>query len=476
MPLREGQTFAGYTILKTLGVGGMGEVYLARHPRLPRPDALKILPRALSSDEFRRRFNREADLAAQLFHPHIVGIHDRGEEDGQLWISMDYVAGVDANVLMTDKYPSGMPPRQAAEIVTAVASALDYAHQRGLLHRDVKPANILISDPETTQQRIFLADFGIARNMFEASGLTAANSMIATIAYASPEQLSGRQMDGRSDQYSLACTAYDLLTGAAPFTGRDPVSIVGQHLSGAAAPIGYRRPQLAGADAVFAVAMAKDPRARYASCTDFANDLARRLEAPRAGATVLAPWPQAAPMPPPPIMPTPLPAQSNSRRTLLVVGGIVAALIIVVGAVIAFALQKDDSAVAGPSTTSSNPSSRTTSSEAPPTDSSLVLDGQPRELTGRTLCATQGSQVLMTVTAAGNDPTSAIVATLGLGDDPVVQSVGISKLDGVTYTSQGGVAHKDGDTYTISGTFNGVDLANPMTTIRKSFELVFVCP
>jgi hypothetical protein len=138
-----GETFAGYTIIRLLGSGGMGEVYLAQHPRLPRRDALKLLPHDWSADaEYRARFNREADLASTLWHPHIVGVHDRGEEDGQLWISMDFVDGLDAARLLADRYPVGMPIEEVARIVTAVASALDYAHKQSLLHRDVKPANI----------------------------------------------------------------------------------------------------------------------------------------------------------------------------------------------------------------------------------------------------------------------------------------------------------------------------------------------
>ncbi len=150
MPLTDGQVIAGYTILRSLGAGGMGEVYLAQHPRLPRRDALKVLSAAVCAEsEYRQRFNREADIAATLWHPHIVEVHDRGDVDGQLWISMDYVEGTDAGRLLAERYPDGMPPDKVVRIVTAVADALDYAHQRGLLHRDVKPANILIANPDT---------------------------------------------------------------------------------------------------------------------------------------------------------------------------------------------------------------------------------------------------------------------------------------------------------------------------------------
>ncbi|MGO9253113.1 MAG: protein kinase domain-containing protein, partial [Mycobacterium sp.] len=125
MPLASGATFAGYTILRLLGTGGMGEVYLAQHPRLPRRDALKILPQTTTGDSgFRERFHREAELAATLWHPNIVQVHDRGEFDGQLWIAMDYVEGADAAQLMKDRYPAGMPVRDVCAIVSAVAGAL----------------------------------------------------------------------------------------------------------------------------------------------------------------------------------------------------------------------------------------------------------------------------------------------------------------------------------------------------------------
>jgi serine/threonine protein kinase, bacterial len=189
MPLAEGATFAGYTILCLLGAGGMGEVYLAQHPRLPRRDALKVLPASVSNDgEYRARFEREADIAATLWHPNIVGVHDRGEVDGQLWIAMDYVDGTDASELLRS-YPNGLPQREVLNIVAAVADALDYAHQRHLLHRDVKPANILIARLENGEQRIMLADFGIARWENESSGLTQTNLTVGTVAYSAPEQL-----------------------------------------------------------------------------------------------------------------------------------------------------------------------------------------------------------------------------------------------------------------------------------------------
>jgi serine/threonine-protein kinase len=277
MSLRSGGNFAGYRIVRLLGAGGMGKVYLTQHPRLPRQDALKVLPADVSADAaYRARFGREADLASTLWHPNIVGVHDRGEFQGQLWISMDYVDGLDAARLLIKKYPSGMPVELVIKIVTAVASALDYAHDQGLLHRDVKPANIMISNADGSgEQRILLGDFGIARNMDSAAnGLTATNMTLGTVAYCAPEQLMGNNPDGRADQYALAATAYHLLTGTHLFPDSNPAAVVGKHLNATPPALAETHRELSGLDPVFAVALAKTPQRRFPRCIDFAVALA----------------------------------------------------------------------------------------------------------------------------------------------------------------------------------------------------------
>jgi serine/threonine protein kinase len=276
MPLAAGQTFAGFTVVRLLGSGGMGEVYLVEHPRLPRREALKILAAAATSDrEFRQRFNREADLAAALWHPHIVAVHDRGEFDGRLWITMDYVEGTDAAALIRERYPAGLPEHFAAEIVSAVAEALDYAHERGLLHRDVKPANILLSDadPAAQRRRILLTDFGIARQMDDNSGLTATNMIIGSVAYMAPEQLMGSSLDGRTDQYALAASAFQFLTGRPPFEDPSAAMVISSHLSASPPRLSRRRPDLGRLDDIVLKGMAKHPGDRYATCADFATAL-----------------------------------------------------------------------------------------------------------------------------------------------------------------------------------------------------------
>ena len=257
----DGAPFAGYTILRPLGAGGMAEVYLALHPRLPRRDVIKVLAEAITADpEFRERFNREADLAATLWHPHIVGVHDRGEFNGQLWISMDYVEGTDAARLVKERYQDGMPIDEVCAILQAVAGALDYAHHRGLLHRDVKPANILLTHPENDERRILLADFGVARHLADISGITETNVAVGTVAYAAPEQLTGSNIDGRADQYALAGTAFHLLTGAPPFQHSNPIAVISQHLHEDPPRLSDYRPELAHLDDVFCKALAKDPK------------------------------------------------------------------------------------------------------------------------------------------------------------------------------------------------------------------------
>ncbi len=358
--LKEGDVFAGYTILRLLGTGGMGEVFLVQHPRLPRRDALKILPAKLTSDaEYRQRFSREADLAATLSHPNIVGVYDRGEFEGQLWISMEYVEGTDAADLLRSRYQSGMPHEEVLEIVTAVADALDYAHSRGLLHRDVKPANILI-DTSSARRRIKLADFGIARQLDEISGLTATNMMIGTTAYSAPEQLQGLDLDGRADEYALSCTAFHLLTGSAPFQHTNPAVVITAHLSAPRPLIAERRPELSDLNDVLARAMAKDAAERYPTCSDFTTALAGEQ-----AHTVLAAAPAPVATEPPT---TALPATRDRRiRPATLITGIAAVVLVAVAAVIGEQLlhrQSGHPSAAAPSV-SVAPSSTGTQTSAP---------------------------------------------------------------------------------------------------------------
>ena len=353
MPLASGATFAGYTILRLLGSGGMGEVYLAQHPRLPRRDALKILRNDVSADDdYRQRFIREADLAAALWHPNIVRVNDRGEFNGQLWISMDFVDGTDAASLLRDRYPAGMPADEVATIITAIASALDYAHQHDLLHRDVKPANILLTNPEDGDQRILLGDFGIARNIGEISGLTATNMTIGTLPYAAPEQLTDEPIDGRADQYALAATAYHLLTGSPLFPQTNPAVVISRHLNAPPPALADTRPELAALDPVLAVALAKDPADRFASCTDFAWALTDALQPqnpsgamPTTPAPVVSKRPPSTPRPPVPEDPD---GQKQRRRGRVLLGAALAVVLVAALGVIGYQFVPKHKTIAAP--------------------------------------------------------------------------------------------------------------------------------
>ncbi|MFI1912121.1 protein kinase [Nocardia sp. NPDC020380] len=272
-----GESFAGYLIEDVLGRGGMGTVYLARHPRLPRQVAIKLLNREVSADpELRARFEREATVIARLDHPCIVAVQDRGIDNGQLWLAMQYIHGTDLSRLDFRT----LAVERALRIIGEIAAALDYAHSRGVLHRDVKPANILLAAPEAGRaERAVLTDFGIARLLASTTHLTSTGTFAATLAYASPEQLSGEQVDHRSDQYSLACTLYTLLAGHPPFDAPDPGRVVAGHLTKPVPPL--QRPDIPSKfEAALVRAMAKQPGERFAGCGEFAAAALTALHQP----------------------------------------------------------------------------------------------------------------------------------------------------------------------------------------------------
>ncbi|OBA80792.1 histidine kinase [Mycobacterium sp. 1164966.3] len=281
MPLAVGTVVAGYRIEGVLGSGGMGTVYLARHPTLPRSDALKILSTELSLDQkFRARFIREADLAATLNHPNIVTVFDRGETaDGQLWIAMEYVKGTAAN----DISSVNLTPARIARITTGVARALDYAHSRRVLHRDVKPGNFLISGPmdfpAADQEQVLLADFGIARALDDASSLTATGSLVFTAAYAAPEAIEGETVDHRADIYSLGCSLFRLVTGRTPYgeTGSLPAMLMAHMMRPVPRPSEVTPGLPPAIDAVIARAMAKNPADRFSTAGELATATAAAL-------------------------------------------------------------------------------------------------------------------------------------------------------------------------------------------------------
>ncbi|MFI6216352.1 serine/threonine-protein kinase [Nocardia brasiliensis] len=278
MAMSPGTIVGGYRIDRVLGAGGMGTVYLAKHPSLPRMDALKVLSPELSSDhEFRARFEREANLAAGLDHPNIVSVYNRGEEHGQLWIAMQYVDGIDASAEIA-RDPHAMNPLRALRITTEVGKGLDYAHRKGLLHRDIKPANFLLSATDGDEERVLLTDFGVAKSNDDTTELTQTGSFVATIAYAPPEQLTGERLDHHADIYSLACSFFKLLTGRNPYPATQPALVMMGHLHEPPPAATAVHPGLPPAiDQVFARAMAKNPADRFNSCRELTDAAANAL-------------------------------------------------------------------------------------------------------------------------------------------------------------------------------------------------------
>ncbi|MBF6180313.1 WD40 repeat domain-containing serine/threonine protein kinase [Nocardia otitidiscaviarum] len=298
MTLHQGAIFAGYAIQRVIGVGGMGTVYLARHPRLPMDVALKVLSADLGRDPAARAyFEREAEIAARLQHPNIVRVHDRGTEGDHLWIAMDYVDGPDIGQVLRD---GPLAAEVAVEVIAQAADGLDHAHRRGVLHRDVKPANLLTTAVRQ-RRHVYLTDFGIARSLDDTTTVT--TSVRATFAYAAPELLTGHPLDRRADVYALGATLYRLLTDTVPYPRDTLAAVLHAHLHQTPPQATSCRPDLpAGVDRVIATAMAKDPADRYPTCTALAEAAVTALREP---ATLPAPRPL--PASPPLPAPRPLP-------------------------------------------------------------------------------------------------------------------------------------------------------------------------
>jgi serine/threonine protein kinase, bacterial len=274
MPLVIGATAAGFCIVRQLGYEEFGELYVAEHPRLPRQQVLHLIPAEISVDlDYRVRFSQESDQAAALWHPNIAGLTDRGEFEDQLWLSTEYIDGCDAAELLGEGHLDGMPPRMVIEIVSAIADALDYAHDSGILHRYVNPGNILISKSPADRRRIALTGFGVARPEGAYNTLTRAGMFIGTASYTAPEQLLGDELDGRADQYALAASAFHLLTGAPPFAHFNPSVVVNRQLNDRPPRPSEIRPDLTEFDAIFARALSQDPVDRYRRGRDFAKAL-----------------------------------------------------------------------------------------------------------------------------------------------------------------------------------------------------------
>ncbi len=313
----------GYRIERQLGRGSMGVVYLAEDVQLRRKVALKILAPTLADDDlFRKRFDRESQSAANLDHPSIVPVYAAGEAGGVLYIAMRYVGGGDLRALLEAGGPLGLG--QASSIIAAVADALDAAHGQGMIHRDVKPANILI-DGRNGQEHYYLSDFGITKIISSGRSLTSTGQIVGTVDYIAPEQIQGKPVDGRADQYALGCVLYQCLTGNVPFPRDETAALMWAHVHDEPPPVTSRRPDLSPQiDGIVARAMAKQPEDRFATCRELAFALRALAADP---AAVHDSW-QVAPAkpvdsPPPPLMPTgmtstytpPTPAPARCPKT-----------------------------------------------------------------------------------------------------------------------------------------------------------------
>ena len=262
-----GRSFAGYKIERRLGRGGMSVVYLARHPRLQSAVALKLLPPELGGDaDSRERLLRESRIAASLNHPNVLPIFDTGEEHGTVFIAMRYVDGPDLRVHLREGTP-GL--EEIASIIEQIAAALDAAPARGLVHRDVKPANILLEGTH-----VYVSDFGLTKQLDARTGGTASGAFVGTVDYMSPEQIQGRAVDARTDVYALGCVLYECLTKQPPFRRDTEVAVIWAQMRDEPTPpteLGRDVPR--SMDAVIARALAKDPADRYATCGELAGDV-----------------------------------------------------------------------------------------------------------------------------------------------------------------------------------------------------------
>jgi len=319
--LAPGEQVAGYQIQERIGRGGMAVVYRALDLRLGRMVALKVLAPHLGEDEaFRQRFIRESRAAAGVDHPHIIPVFEAGEAGGVLFIAMRYVGYGDVRSLIDAA--GSLTPARASTITSQVASALDAAHAHGLVHRDVKPGNMLLGQASGGERdHVYLSDFGLSKYSVTPSTLTSTGQFLGTLDYVSPEQIQGQPVDGRADQYALACTVVEMLTGAPPFRRDDSMALMWAQIEAEPPRLTERRPDLPrAADEVIAVAMAKSPARRFPTCRDFAAALTaafeQRAQARPGPPTALAARAQADSVPPDSVPAGPVPKDPVPRNSV----------------------------------------------------------------------------------------------------------------------------------------------------------------
>ena len=520
-PTDGGTPFGRYRLIELLGRGGMGEVWRARDTEANnRTVAIKLLPAHLVGDSsFVRRFRREADAAAQLNNPHIIPIHNYGEIDGKLYVDMRLVEGRDLQQVLAE---GPLEPARAVRIIEQVAKALQAAHKVGLIHRDVKPSNILVDDDDFA----YLIDFGIARGA-DQTGLTGTGNMIGSLHYMAPERLQAQDADARADIYALACVLYECLTGARPFRGDSMESQVAAHLTEPPPqPSTHSNvpPQL---DAVIARGMAKNPGVRYPTTIELATAARDAITVPHQLPTPAVPPPpdtRRASTPPPEPAYDPLAFQSNTAKPetyvpanpaappwaapygqassgkgsrgvaiAVIIGAIALAIVAAVVGVIFFVVNNFGSSEPSPTAAmpsiaipSFGPHSLRPSGNPPSANSGaagsakVLIDGVDQNVGGRVICSGGSGSGNFTISISGGSSTG-IAAVLTDADPPVVTSVALGNVNGVIlgYAAGGqgnASAIKDGNNYKISGTATGVDMSNPMTPVTKQFEIDATCP
>jgi streptogramin lyase len=415
---RIGSELGGYRIESLIGRGGMGIVYLAEDVTLGRKVAIKLLaPELAEDDRFRERFLRESRLAASLEHPSIITIYEARQVDGSLYLAMRYVEGTDLRALIAEGGP--LPIERALSIVSQVASALDAAHESGLIHRDVKPGNVLIAPASVPGRpdRVYLSDFGLTKRAASDSGMTGTGQFVGTLEYAAPEQFEGKPLDARTDVYSLGCVLYECLTGRPPFQRETEAALVYAHLLAAPPSVTEARPDLPAAiDEVVTRALAKAPADRFASCSELVAAAASALGV-RVGGSVSA----AATGTGPSVATIGVPSNPRRRTGLIAVGG----GILVAGVIVAvvLALASGGSKKAPPSAASATG------------DRLAQVDPRTNSVTGRiaipgdpSAVATGEGSVWVT-SDKGNlsrvDPrTQKVTATIAIGNRPDALAVG----------------------------------------------------
>nr|WP_255397625.1 lipoprotein LpqH [Mycobacterium sp. 852002-51163_SCH5372311] len=506
-------------MIELLGRGGMGEVWRALDTEANnRTVAIKLLPAHLAGDSsFVQRFRREAEAAAQLNNPHIIPIHNYGEIDGQLYVDMRLVEGRD----LQDVLSAGpLEPARAVRIIEQVAKALQAAHKVGLVHRDVKPSNILVDDDDFA----YLIDFGIARGA-DQTGLTGTGNMIGSLHYMAPERLQAQEADARADIYALACVLYECLTGSRPFRGDSLESQVAAHLTEPPPQPSSRSNVPAQLDAVIARGMAKNPNVRYPTTIELATAARDAITVPNPRPAPGTPSPQmtrqatfqptehghdaaafrpntVAPErfanPLPPLWPAPYvpasSAKSNRSVAIALIGGAIA-LVVVVAVVVGFFVTSKFGQKRSSPTASEPPTAESFGIQtAPPSTkpwsapsvapgggagaAKVLIDGVDQNVSGTVVCMTSAGNVNISIGGAS----AGVAAVVTDATPPVVKSVGLGNVNGVTLAYSSGMgqgdasATKNGNSYKITGTATGVDMANPTAPVKKPFEIDVTCP